>query len=190
MEESFSEKIISLYQKIHPLDRIPRAGYLLRGVESPESVAAHSHFLSLLTLLFVEKYPGRYRSDKAMAMALIHDLAESVLMDIPMPAGNRYLKDVKKKAEEAIFADLMKDFSDVYTKYFRELMELSSEEAKLVTALDKAQMMIKVLCYQKEGRGNLNEFWENPSSFKDYGIDAVSDLFDALCRIAGKKRPT
>ncbi|MDQ1256046.1 MAG: hypothetical protein QG656_642, partial [Candidatus Hydrogenedentes bacterium] len=61
--------------------------------------------------------------------------------------------------------------------------------SKLVRGLDKAQMIIKVLFYEREHRGRLGEFWENPKNFNDYGCQPVSDLFDAICAAAGRARP-
>jgi len=58
-----------------------------------------------------------------------------------------------------------------------------------VRGLDKAQMMIKILMYEREGKGRLGEFWINPKNFADFGIAPVSDLFDAICAEAGRERP-
>ena len=77
----FTERVVALFRALHPLDQVPRAGYVLRGVASPESVAAHSHFVALLALLFVERWPERYDARRTLAMALVHDLAEARLMD-------------------------------------------------------------------------------------------------------------
>jgi putative hydrolase of HD superfamily len=186
---SFSERILDLFLVIHPLDRIGRAGYVLRGVADPESVAAHSHFVSLLTLLFVEEHPGQFDAMKALTMALTHDLSEAKLMDIPMPYADAYLAEAKDRAEQAITEELFAEFPEKYAAYHQELLERSSPEARLVRGLDKAQMMIKVLFYEREHRGRLGEFWENPKNFNDYGCQPVSDLFDAICAAAGRTRP-
>jgi hypothetical protein len=58
-----------------------------------------------------------------------------------------------------------------------------------VRGLDKAQMMLKILQYQRERRGGLEEFWANPRNFDDYGLEPVSRLFDAICAAAGEERP-
>ena len=50
-------------------------------------------------------------------------------------------------------------------------------------------MMIKIVMYQKEGRGRLAEFWNNQKNFADFGVEPVSRLFDAICSHAGKTRP-
>lgn len=185
----FEQRVLRLFEQIHPLDRIDRAGYVLRGVVGPESVAAHSHFVSLLTLLFVDRYPEQFDRERALTMALIHDLPEAALMDIPMPAADAHLKDAKNAAERAVLGQLLGGFPEAYRELFEDLQNLRSIESRLVRGLDKAQMMIKIVMYQKEGRGRLEEFWSNPKNFADYGVSAVSDLFDAICAWAGKPRP-
>jgi putative hydrolase of HD superfamily len=187
--QAFADHIIALFQQLHPLDRVPRAGYLLRGVPEPESVAAHSHFVALMTMLYVDLFPDDFDREKALAMALLHDISECRLMDIPMPVADAHLREVKCEAELAITADLFSLFPTRYAQYCREMHELAGPEARLVRGLDKAQMMIKVLCYEREHRGHLEEFWRNPKNFADYGIAPISALFNAICQTAGRTRP-
>ena len=189
MTDSFAQNLITLFETIHPLDQVPRAGFLLRGVANPESVAAHSHFVSLMTLLFVEQYPDRFDAKRALSMALTHDLAEAKLMDIPMPAADAYLKEAKHNAEQSIMDDLLEPLPGKLAALHQELENPQTEEAKLLRGLDKAQMMLKVMSYERENRGDLEEFWNNPKNFADYGIEPVSKLFDALCKKANRTRP-
>ena len=186
---TFERRVLQLFEEIHPLDRIARAGFVLRGVTEPESVAAHSHFVAVLTLLFVDQYPDRFDRERALTMALIHDLPEALLMDIPMPACDAYLREAKNCAEQEIMEKLMNGFSSKYADYNRDLDNPQTPEAKLVRGLDKAQMMLKIVMYEREGRGRLKEFWGNPKNFNDFGCKPVSDLFDAICAHAGKPRP-
>jgi putative hydrolase of HD superfamily len=185
----FEDTILDLFETIHPLDRVPRSGYVLRGVTEPESVAAHSHFVALLALLVLDAYPHVADRDKVLAMALLHDLPEALLMDIPMPVADAHLKVAKVEAELAIGDLMLAAFPERYRRYLAELAEAATPEARLVRGLDKLQMMIKILMYQRENRGRLEEFWCNPRNFDDYGIEEVSRLFDAVCRRAGKTRP-
>ena len=187
--ESFAARLIALFEAIHPLDRVPRAGYVLRGVPEPESVAAHSHFVALMALLFAQEYPERFDRGRLLAMALVHDLCEARLMDIPMPYADAYLSEAKSQAEQAIIEDLFEDFPAEFAELHRDFLEAGSEEARLMRGIDKAQMMIKILCYEREHRGRLAEFWTNPKNFNDYGIEALSVLFDTICVRAGKVRP-
>ena len=186
---AFAERVVTLFQAIHPLDRVPRAGFVLRGVTEPESVSAHSHFVAVLALLFTQAYPERWNRERVLAMAIVHDLPEARLMDIAMPYADAYLKDAKHQAEQAICDHLFESFSCDCPDLHREFAEARTPEAQLLRGLDKAQMMLKVLNYDQEQRGRLAEFWENPKNFNDYGIEAVSALFDLICERAGKPRP-
>lgn len=187
-EGGFAAQVLTLFEAIHPLDRVPRAGFLLRGVAEPESVSAHAHFLAVMALLFCERFP-EYDKGRVLAMAIVHDLPEARLMDIPMPYADAYLSDAKHRAEQAIADDLFERLPGGLAALHREFTDASTPEARLLRALDKAQMMVKVLCYERERRGNLQEFWDNPKNFNDYGIAAVSELFDAICARAGRVRP-
>ncbi|HIA46770.1 MAG TPA: HD domain-containing protein [Candidatus Hydrogenedentes bacterium] len=186
---NFEENILKFFETIHPLDQVKRAGYILRGVPEPESVAAHSHFLAVLTLLMCDEYPEDFNKEKGLAIALTHDLCEAQLMDIPMPVADAHLKDAKDEAEQAITEKLFEGFDAKYGLYQAEFLEASTPEAKLVRGLDKAQMMLKISMYQQEGKGRLKEFWLNPKNFNDFGLEQVSKLFDAICVAAGKPRP-
>ena len=187
--QAFERRVLDLFEAIHPLDRVARAGYVMRGVPEPESVAAHSHFVALLALLFAEEYPGRFDLAKALTMALTHDLCEAELMDIPMPAVDAHFREAKDAAEQAVTEKLFAGFEEKFARYHQEFLEASSLEACLVRGLDKAQMMIKIIMYEREGRGRLEAFWSNPKNFEDYGVAEVSRLFDALCEEAGRTRP-
>lgn len=186
----FEARIVRLFEDIHPLDRVARAGYIMRGVAEPESVAAHSHFVSLLTMLVLDEYPRDFDRERALTIALIHDICEARLMDIPMPVADAHFREVKDEAEQAITEQLFSGFPDRYAELHREFLDASTPEARLVRGLDKVQMMIKVVMYEREGRGRLEEFWTNPRNFADYGIGAVSRLFDAVCAEAKRSRPT
>ena len=188
--KSFFDETISLLLETHPLDRVPRAGYLLRGVTEPESVAAHSFSLALLVMLVTDQYPEEYNKEKALTLALIHDIPECITMDIPMPAGNDIFKKEKTKAELEITQDIFGGTAfhqgKHYSALYQDLLEAGSPEARLVRGLDKVQMMCKVLAYEKENRGNLEEFWEYKDNFNNYGCPQTEELFNALFKKAGR----
>lgn len=189
--KQFAQEVATLFHRIHPLERVPRAGFLLRGVTEPESVSAHSHFLALIALMYVKQAPpGAYDLARTLSMALVHDLSEALLMDIPMPVAQAWLGEAKDKAEQGLFNDLFQAFPKDYAALHDEFLAAVTPEARLLRALDKAQMMLRVLAYEREHRGRLEEFWQKPGNFNDHGIEAVSALFDEICRQAGRPRPT
>lgn len=182
--------LVDFFEIIHPLDRVPRAGFLLRGVPEPESVSAHSHFVALLALLVTEREPEVYDQKRILAMALTHDISEARIMDIPMPYADAYLSDAKHRAEQEIMEDLLKDIAPHLAELHAEFSDAQTPEARLLRGLDKVQMMIKILCYEREHRGYMQEFWDNPKNFNDYGIPEVAAIFDEICQRAGRERPT
>ena len=181
--------IIDTMIRIHPLDRVPRAGYLLRGVTEPESVSAHSHSLALLTFLVCEEHPGLFDTAKAIQMALLHDLQEVVTMDIPLPTGGKAFRTAKEEAELEIFSKMFSKLSPRFEELHGEFSRSESAEARLVRGLDKAQMMIKIFCYEREGRGRLEDFWKNSVNLSDYDLPVLKELFEEIAAMAGKQLP-
>lgn len=187
--DDLAERLIALLDAVHPFDRVPRAGFLLRGVAEPESVAAHSHGVALLTQALTLARPHLCDGPRAVAMALLHDLAEARLMDIPMPAEAAFPENAKAVAEDAVLRAMLAPFGETITGIAAEYAAGATPEARLVKGLDKVQMMARVAAYERERRGLLDEFWENPRNFADYGIPVVRELFDAICRAAGRTNP-
>jgi putative hydrolase of HD superfamily len=181
--------IIDLLLQLHPLDRIPRSGYLLRGVAEPESVAAHSHTLTLLVSLVAPLAQPPMDVLVAMRMALIHDLPESKTMDIPLPVGDSQFRAAKTAVENDVFDRLFNGQDAQWKRLFAEFQAGSSAEARLVKGLDKVQMMAKVMGYEREGRGRLEDFWANEENFRDYGIAIVAELFAEILSMAGRNGP-
>jgi putative hydrolase of HD superfamily len=175
--------------RLHPLERVPRAGWLLRGVTDPESVAAHSHALALLVRLACDAWPGRFDAERALSMALVHDCAEVATMDIPMPAGDAAFRAAKGRTERAVVRSLFDGLPGGAAELFDEFEAAATPEARLVRGLDKVQMMIRAACYEREGRGDLEDFWRNPANFDDRGLAPVRALLTEVARLAGRRLP-
>jgi putative hydrolase of HD superfamily len=181
--------IVATLARLHPLDRVPRAGWLLRGVTEPESVASHSHAVALLVQLVCDAWPGRFDAGRAVAMALVHDCAEVATMDIPMPAGDAAFREAKSRTERSIVDSLFAGLASRAGELFEEFERAETPEARLVRGLDKVQMMVRAACYEREGRGSLEDFWAHGRNFEDYGIEAVRELFVEVARFAGRRLP-
>ncbi|ASJ17322.1 oxetanocin [Thermococcus chitonophagus] len=156
---------------------LPRMGWLLKGVPNPESIADHSYMVAFITLLLAEdlkKKGVRIDVEKALKMAILHDVAEAVVTDLPLPA-QRYLE--KESAELSAFNDLLPEFYSIFNEY----REGSSLEAQLVKFADKVEMLVQAHMYELSGNRNLGEFWKSLEDLErmeiaKYFADLLSEL--------------
>lgn len=174
-----NDTLLDLCLELQTLDRVPRSGYVLRGVAEPESVTEHSwHVLSLVWMLG-SRIEGIDRM-RAMEIALVHDLAEMRIGDLPRVAARYFPDGAKKVAEAAAMAEILAPLPASALALYEEYQQGATPEARLVKACDKLQLMIKVAVYERWGTGALSEFWDNPENFPDGGFPAVKELFEAL----------
>jgi len=176
-----NETLLDLLLEAQILDRIPRSGYVLRGVAEPESVTEHSWHVLFLVWTLGPRVPG-LDVGRAVEIALVHDLAELRVGDLPRTAAHYFPAGAKKEAESAAMADVLAPLPPRARELYREYQEGTSAEARMVKACDKLQLMLKVAVYERWGTGALAEFWDNPDNFPDLGIEPVGQLFDELRR--------
>ena len=142
------------------LKRRPRRGWVEAGVREPESVAEHSFSLALASML-VSDLLG-LDTEKAVRMALIHDLAEAYLGDLTRPEKRRAGVEVSRRAEKKILETLFNGLPDSararYLSLVEELLEGASEEARLVHELDKLEMALESLVLEEENGVKLSRF--------------------------------
>jgi putative hydrolase of HD superfamily len=173
--------LLELLMELQILDRLPRMGFVLRGVSDPESVAEHSFHVALLVWALAPRIP-EIDTGKALELALLHDVAEVRIGDLPMTAGRYFPDGVKHAAEEAALLELMAPLGERAGRLAAELADRSTAEARLVKACDKLQLMLKVAVYEHWGAGGLAEFWDNDGNFPDSEFEPVRELFEALRR--------
>lgn len=171
--------LLDVLLELQFLDRVPRTGFALRGVSDPESVSEHSWHLALLVWLLAPKVPG-VDPARALEMALVHDLAEVRLGDLPLTSSGYFPPGAKEEAEGNAFSDLTAPLDDRARSLFAEYQQADTPEARLVKACDKLQLMLKVAVYEGWGARGLGEFWENPGNFPQLEIDAVDELVAQL----------
>jgi len=176
-----NESLVDLLLEVQALDRVPRLGYLLRGVSDAESISEHSWQVALLSWIVAAEEP-EIDTGKVLEMALIHDLAELRLGDLPRTAARYLPQGAKKSAEAAAAAEILAPLGEHPLRLFEEYEQGASPEARLVKACDKLQLMLKVSVYESWGAGGLGEFWENPDNFPDGGFAAVREIFEQLRR--------
>lgn len=130
------------------LKHLYRTGWLHNGLKAPETVAAHSWQMAMLALYLSTKTKDDYDFDKVIQLCLCHDLGESIIGDIT-PHENNYL--AKEKIEK-IAVDKIADECDCnkIKELFYEYEEKRTPESKLANDLDKLDMLIQALDYEKK----------------------------------------
>ncbi len=179
-----NDTLLELVLELQALDRVPRMGYLLRGVVEAESVSEHSWHVVFLVWALAPRCPG-VDAARAVEIALVHDLAELRLGDLPRTTARYFPAGAKRTAEGAAIAEILAPLGDGARALWEDYAAGASPEAKLVKACDKLQLMLKVAVYESWGEGRLAEFWDNPDNFPDGGFPAVCELFEGLRRARG-----
>ena len=159
---------------------LPRTGWLLRGVRPCESIAEHSFGVAFTTMLLVDAVRAEGETvdgERALRMAIVHDMAEARTGDIPMPQKTPELAGKLHEVESAVIGGLL-DASSI--ALWQEVERGESLEARIVKAADKIQMMAKATMYRRQGRGELSEFWENDRNFNDRGLQIAREVFVLL----------
>jgi len=154
----------------------------MRGVADAESVSDHTFGVAFVSLVLAQFLERSIDTAKLLSMALIHDLPEAVLSDIPAPALRHIPRDVKGAAEAEVLERLVDDLPqrEKWQAWWREFAERTSVEAKIVHDADRIEMLIQALVYE-ETTGNrwLEQFWAQttPDSFE---LEASRSVFEAL----------
>jgi putative hydrolases of HD superfamily len=166
-----AQKFLELIDRINDLKQLPRTGWLLAGISSPESIADHSLATALVALLLADAINTDWPSqgltqpladDRVLRIALVHDLAESLLTDLPKRSTDLLSRSVKHAAEAQAMTQLFQAMptGDSYRQLWHEYAEAATPEAKVVRDADKLEMVHQAWRYEQRGHRNLQEFWQ------------------------------
>ncbi|RUS34079.1 HD domain-containing protein 2, partial [Jimgerdemannia flammicorona] len=141
--------VIKFLHIIENLKRTKRTGWVDNGIKGPESIADHMHRMAVMAMLFDNK---SLDTSKCVKMAIVHDLAESVVGDIT-PHMNVSKTEKHKLELDAIesFRTLLGDTpqSREIRNLWQEYEDASTPEALLVKDLDKFEMLVQAVEYEK-----------------------------------------
>ena len=182
MQGAANSHLLDSLLELQALDRLPRVGFSLRGVAAPETISEHLFHLSFLVWAVAREEPG-IELGRALEIALLHDLAEVRLGDLPRTAAGYLPAGVKAAAERAILADVLAPLAGAAAAAtLADYQQGGSREARLVAICDKLQLLIKAFTYRRAGHPAMDEFFAGLDGFDDGGYALVGELVDELKR--------
>ncbi|HEX2209635.1 MAG TPA: HD domain-containing protein [Longimicrobium sp.] len=157
METHGVEQLLEFLRLAGRLKETARAGWKLRGISEPESVAEHTFRVSLMALV-MGRDAGVDR-DRCVALALVHDLGECIVGDIT--PHDRVTPDEKRRRERDAMLQLSELAGDPeILALWEEYDAGASPEARFVRELDKLETVVQASEYETERSADVEEFWE------------------------------
>jgi putative hydrolase of HD superfamily len=156
-----------------------RTGWQLRGVDDPESVAAHSWGVAYLVVAFGDRFrdelPG-VDLDRALRLAVVHDAAEALTGDVATRAdetADPVDREAKAAAEREAMATLADPLPDRIADAFATYEARETPEAVLVKECDLLDTCVQAVVYEREDR--YDPAAGDPTAFTEY--DALDEFF-------------
>lgn len=154
----------------HLLERLKttkREGWRRFGIDRGESISDHMYRMSIMTLLAPPSLSSRLNVPHCTKMALVHDMAESLVGDIT-PVDTDVPK-AEKARREAVVMDYIADnllggvpggelSGGEIRKIFQEYEENKTLEAQFVHDVDKMELLLQMVEYERAHEIDLSEF--------------------------------
>lgn len=180
-----AEALVPVLAAAAALKRLPRAGWLLAGVLPAESVADHCYATGVTALLLAgainevwadQGLTAPLDMGRVAQIALVHDLAESQVTDLPLVTTRLLGKQVKHAAEAAVMRGLAANSPRQVplVALWEEYNAALTPEGRVVRDADKLEMAHQALIYERAGHQQLGEFrggqaWHYPMSQAVWG---------------------
>ena len=180
---------IDLFLFANVAKKTRRSGWLREEIDNSESLAEHIFSLSFLALQLGSELSQRLsyplNKGKLIKMALIHDIGELETGDIVTSRGSiidqQRLKSKEFKQKSSIKKLFKKsDPSNFSLLLFQELIERKTLESQLLWQLDKLDMALQALEYEKDHQKDLSEFFENAKA--NISDDFLTELLNETIR--------
>jgi putative hydrolase of HD superfamily len=175
--------LVGTYLAASQLKQLYRQGWLRRGIPPAqcESVADHTYGVALLVLLLVDAYYPELDRDKALQLALLHDLGEAYAGDLTpadgVPAESKH--DRERASLVRVLGKL--DCSEAYVALWEEYERGDTPEARLVREVDRLEMGLQAFVYERQSRVDLGEFYD--SAQEALALPELVRLFHEIARL-------
>jgi putative hydrolase of HD superfamily len=181
--------LIKFFETASRMKDVERTGWVARGVKNPETSADHTFMVALMVLILGK---GRKLNlDKAVKMALVHDLPEAIVGDIISKdkwetGGKMWKKDIAKLERKAMKKLSLLSGSQEILEIWKKFDEQRTPEAIFVDQADRLATIIQAMEYFKKGNHkktidefSIEKFWGHKelSNIKDPDFRKLLDSF-------------
>ncbi|KPJ73236.1 hypothetical protein AMJ48_02105 [Parcubacteria bacterium DG_74_1] len=179
------KNIVNFLIEVGKLKKMPRRGWVLRGIKNPETIAAHSFRMSIMAWLLGKK--RRLNVNKVIKISLIHDICEVYAGDTTPyhqlhPRNKKERRKLTQKWPRFSKKEKEKFFSEKYKKEHTALKKLIfklapttkkeieslwldyerglTPEGRFVRQVDRVENLLQALeYYKKEKRFAIEPWW-------------------------------
>jgi putative hydrolase of HD superfamily len=162
VERLSDQPLLAAYVEINHLKQLYRQGWLGVGIsrEDCESVADHCFGMVMLAWLVVDAgLAAGVDRDRMIRMVLVHELGEIYAGDLTPADG------VPREEKQRLERDSVNCVTGrlpggrEWAALWEDFEEGVSAEAQLVRQLDRLEMALQALVYEKQGKNSLNSFY-------------------------------
>ncbi|KAK4554531.1 hypothetical protein LTR86_008385 [Recurvomyces mirabilis] len=152
---------------MHLLTRLKttkREGWRRFGIDHGESISDHMYRMSIITMLCPPSLSQRLDIGKCVQMALVHDMAEALVGDITPVDGVD--KGEKSRREAGTMDFFTKDLlwrvdgggaqGERIRALWQEYEDAGTEESVFVHDVDKIELLLQMMEYEREKAGTLD----------------------------------
>lgn len=150
----------------HLLERLkttPRAGWRRFGIDDCESISDHMYRMSCMTMMAPSSISSKLDILKCCRMALIHDMAESLVGDIT-PVDNVSKEEKSRRESETmdyICHNLLGKFNggmngQQVRQLWQEYEDSETLDSLYVHDIDKVELILQMVEYERREQGKLD----------------------------------
>ncbi|KAL5332801.1 hypothetical protein BJX70DRAFT_98514 [Aspergillus crustosus] len=157
---------IPFFHLLERLKTTKREGWRRFDINHGESISDHMYRMSIMTMLAPPSLASRLNLPHCMKMALIHDMAESLVGDIT--PVDPIKKSEKARREAAVMEYISKSLlrgvpggilsGDDILSVFNEYEANETLEAQFVHDVDKMELLLQMVEYERSYEIDLEEF--------------------------------
>ncbi|KAI9655865.1 MAG: hypothetical protein M1829_000467 [Trizodia sp. TS-e1964] len=163
LPETGSTSPVPFFHFLERLKTTKREGWKRFGVEHSESISDHMYRMSILVMMAPPSLSSRLNIPHCTKMALVHDMAESLVGDITPVDG--VPKEEKSRRERLTMEYMTTNLLGKVAGGGQHLLELWDEyedgrtlESKFVHDIDKIELLLQMTEYERSHKIDLGEF--------------------------------